>query len=166
MSNSRSLSAVILVMLTFFVISFITNIMGPIFPALVHDYHISLAVAGLFPFAFFIAYGVMSIPAGMVTERLGAKTTMLLGFSLSAAGALLLAVLPTLTAAMISLFLIGSAMAMLQVVINPLLRVAGGEENFAFNSVAAQLVFGVPQRSALWFTAILQVLLIHRPQIG
>ncbi|RYY02086.1 MAG: MFS transporter [Gammaproteobacteria bacterium] len=142
MNTSRSKSSVILVMLTFFVISFITNIMGPIFPALVNDYHISLTIAGFFPFAFFIAYGVMSIPAGIITERLGAKVTMLLGFGLSAAGALLLALLPTLTSVMASLFLIGSAMAMLQVVINPLLRIAGGEENFAFNSVAAQLVFG------------------------
>ncbi len=33
-------------------------------------------------------------------------------------------------------------MTMLQVAINPLLRAAGGEEHFAFNSVAAQLVFG------------------------
>jgi fucose permease len=33
-------------------------------------------------------------------------------------------------------------MAMLQVAINPLLRVAGGEPHFAFNSVMAQLVFG------------------------
>jgi len=33
-------------------------------------------------------------------------------------------------------------MAMLQVVINPLLRASGGEENFAFNSVLAQLFFG------------------------
>jgi fucose permease len=31
---------------------------------------------------------------------------------------------------------------MLQVAINPLLRVAGGEENFAFNSAYAQLIFG------------------------
>ena len=31
---------------------------------------------------------------------------------------------------------------MLQVVINPLLRTAGGEENYAFNSVLAQLIFG------------------------
>ncbi|MBG7631790.1 MAG: MFS transporter, partial [Bacteroidetes bacterium] len=30
----------------------------------------------------------------------------------------------------------------LQVIINPMLRIAGGEEHFAFNSVAAQLVFG------------------------
>src|SRR5690606_29228302 len=33
-------------------------------------------------------------------------------------------------------------MAMLQVVINPLLRQAGGEAHFAFNSVLAQLFFG------------------------
>jgi fucose permease len=36
----------------------------------------------------------------------------------------------------------GSAMATLQTAINPLLRVAGGEEHFAFNSAFAQLVFG------------------------
>jgi len=33
-------------------------------------------------------------------------------------------------------------MAILQVAINPLLRVSGGEEHFAFNSVLAQLIFG------------------------
>ncbi len=162
MNNSRSLAAVILVMLTFFVISFITNIMGPIFPALVHDYHISLSIAGLFPFAFFIAYGVMSIPAGIITERFGAKKTMLMGFGLSTAGALLLALVPTFSSAMISLFLIGSAMAMLQVVINPLLRIAGGEENFAFNSVAAQLVFGgAATISPLVYSYLADVLTTH-----
>jgi FHS family L-fucose permease-like MFS transporter len=36
----------------------------------------------------------------------------------------------------------GSAMATLQTAINPLLRVAGVEEHFAFNSAFAQLVFG------------------------
>ena len=43
----------------------------------------------------------------------------------------------------VSLFLIGTGMAMLQVAINPLLRVAGGEEHFAFNSVLGQLFFGL-----------------------
>ena len=33
-------------------------------------------------------------------------------------------------------------MAALQVAINPLLRVAGGEEHFAFNAAFAQLIFG------------------------
>jgi fucose permease len=38
--------------------------------------------------------------------------------------------------------MIGAGMAALQVAINPLLRVSGGEEHFAFNSVMAQLIFG------------------------
>ena len=44
--------------------------------------------------------------------------------------------------AVTSLFVIGAGMAVLRVAINPLLRVAGGEENFAFNSAFAQLIFG------------------------
>ena len=40
------------------------------------------------------------------------------------------------------LFVIGLGMAMLQVVINPLMRTAGGEAHFAFFSVMGQLVFG------------------------
>jgi fucose permease len=38
--------------------------------------------------------------------------------------------------------MIGCGMAIMQVAIYPLLRVAGGEQHFAFNSVMAQLVFG------------------------
>ena len=68
---------------------------------------------------------------------------MVFAFSLAAVGALLFAVFPTFGISMISLFLIGSAMAMLQVAINPLLRQAGGEEHFAFNSVLGQLAFGL-----------------------
>jgi fucose permease len=45
--------------------------------------------------------------------------------------------------ALASLFLIGLGMAALQVAINPLLRVAGGEEHYAFNAVLVQLVFGI-----------------------
>ena len=39
--------------------------------------------------------------------------------------------------------MIGCGMAMLQVAINPLLRVAGGESEFAFNSVLGQMFFGL-----------------------
>jgi fucose permease len=42
-----------------------------------------------------------------------------------------------------ALFVIGLGMAMLQVVINPLMRTAGGEAHFAFYSVMGQLVFGL-----------------------
>jgi hypothetical protein len=49
---------------------------------------------------------------------------------------------PTYPIAIGSLFAIGAGFAALQVAINPLLRVAGGEEHFAYYSAFAQLVFG------------------------
>jgi FHS family L-fucose permease-like MFS transporter len=92
--------------------------------------------------AFFLAYGVMSIPSGMLVERLREKTVMIAAFLLALAGALLISLFPGFVVFLASLFLIGAGFAALQVTINPLLRVSGGEAHFAFNSVMAQLVFG------------------------
>lgn len=133
---------VLLVFLIFFVISFLTNILGPLVPDIISGFRLSLALAGFLPFAFFVAYGVTSIPGGMLLERFREKPVLLAAFALAFAGSLLFATRPTFTVALASLFLIGIGMTLLQVAINPLLRAAGGEEHFAFNSVVGQLVFG------------------------
>jgi len=133
---------VILVFFIFFVISFLTNILGPIIPDIISSFNLSLGLAGFLPFSFFVAYGVMSIPAGLLVEKLNEKKVLLIAFSLSCIGALLVGLRPAFGVALTSLFCIGVGMAMLQVVINPLLRQAGGEARFAFNSVLAQLFFG------------------------
>lgn len=138
----RNYYIVILIFLTFFVISFITNILGALNPDVIQSFNLSLTLAGLLPFAFFIAYGVMSIPAGMLVEKYKEKTTMVWAFIIAFGGALLFSIFPHYLVFLLSLFLLGTGMAMLQVAINPLLRVAGGEEHFAFNSVLAQLIFG------------------------
>src|SRR5579872_2603054 len=139
-SRSRFLVAVVFVV--FFVISFLTNILGPLVPDIIADFHVSLTMAGILPFAFFIAYGVMSIPAGFAVQRWGEKKLMVASFIAASLGAASFAAVPTYSMAVTSLFVIGAGMAVLQVAINPLLRVAGGEEHFAFNSAFAQFVFG------------------------
>lgn len=152
---NRNVMAVVLVLVIFFIISFITNVIGPIFPALIRDFDISLAVAGLLPFSFFAAYGIMSIPAGMLVERYTEKPVIIGAFLLSAIGSLMFAIIPTFSMAMMSLFCIGTGMALLQVAINPLLRVVGKKENFAFFSVLAQLLFGgAATLSPLIYTAL------------
>jgi fucose permease len=138
----RSPYIVLLILLTFFVISFLTNIMGPLIPDLIKGFSLSLTLVALLPFAFFIAYGVMSIPSGMMIEKYKEKKVMIIAFVVAFVGSLILALFPNYLSAVGSLFLIGCGMAMLQVVINPLLRTSGGEENFAFYSVLAQLIFG------------------------
>ncbi|PHN01521.1 sugar MFS transporter [Flavilitoribacter nigricans] len=139
----RNLFMVSLILLTFFVISFLTNIIGPLVPDIIESFDLSLTMVALLPFAFFIAYGVMSIPSGMLIERYGEKVVMVIAFFMSFLGAFLFAFNPSYGMYTVSLFLIGTGMAMLQVAINPLLRVAGGEEHFAFNSVMGQLFFGL-----------------------
>jgi MFS transporter, FHS family, L-fucose permease len=141
-TSGRSRFLVALVFFVFFVISFLTNILGPLVPDIIADFHVSLTMAAILPFAFFIAYGVMSIPAGFAVERWGEKKPMVASFVAATLGAASFAAFPTYSMAVISLFLIGAGMAVLQVAINPLLRVAGGEEHFAFNSAFAQLIFG------------------------
>ena len=138
----RNRYMVILVFVTFFVISFLTNILGPIIPDLITSFSLSLTLAALLPFSFFVAYGVMSIPAGMLVERYREKPAMIASFLVAFLGALSFSIAPHFGVALASLFSIGLGMAMLQVAINPLLRVTGGEEHFAFNSVLAQLIFG------------------------
>lgn len=139
----RNYYLVFLIMLTFFVISFITNVIGPLIPDIIVGFKLSLTLVALLPFAFFIAYGVMSIPSGMLIEKYNEKKMMICAFAIAFIGSLLLALLPNYLTAVLSLFLIGCGMAMLQVVINPLLRTSGGEEHYAFNSVLAQLIFGL-----------------------
>jgi MFS transporter, FHS family, L-fucose permease len=131
-----------LIFLTFFVISIITNILGALNPDVINSFKLSLTFSAFLPFAFFIAYGVMSIPAGILVEKYKEKRIMISAFTVAFFGALLFSVFPYYFVFIPSLFLMGSGMAMLQVAINPLLRVSGGEKHFAFNSVLAQLIFG------------------------
>ena len=138
----RHYGMVALVFLTFFVISLVTNVIGAINPDVGKSFQLNLTLVGLLAFAFFIAYGVMSIPSGMLVERLREKTVMIAAFVLALAGALFVSLFAGYTVFLLSLFLIGAGFAALQVAINPLLRVSGGEEHFAFNSVMAQLIFG------------------------
>ena len=132
-----------IILFVFFVISFLTNIIGPLVPDIINAFNLSLSMAAFLPFSFFLAYGVMSIPSGFLVEYLGEKKVMILAFLISSIGALAFSINPSYSLYILSLFLIGSGMAMLQVSINPLLRNIGGEKEFAFNSVLGQLFFGL-----------------------
>jgi len=155
--NNRGV-IVVYILCVWFVISFVTNLIGPLMPVIIHDFGLSLALAGLLPFSFFLAYGIVSIPAGLLVEARGPRTTLLAAFALNLLGAMAIAVAPGYLVVIGGLFIIGLGMAMLQVVINPLMRTAGGEGNFAVYSVLGQLVFGLAELRALlvgqldWFS--------------
>jgi fucose permease len=142
-SAKKQYHIVLLVMAVFFVISFITNILNSIIVDVKESFELNLALTGLLPFSFFIAYGVMSIPAGFLSEKFSDKTLLTVSFLAIITASLLFVIFPGYLVFSLTLFFLGCCMAVLQVIINPMLRAAGGEEHFAFNSVLAQLVFGL-----------------------
>lgn len=140
----RNIGMLALIMAFWFTISFITNILGPLIPDIIHNFNLTdLAMAGFIPTSFFLAYAIMSIPAGLLIDRYGEKPVLFLGFLMPFVGTILFACLHTYPALLASSFIIGLGMAMLQTVLNPLQRTVGGEENYAFVAELAQFMFGI-----------------------
>jgi fucose permease len=155
----KSALLMLFIMVIWFVISFVTNLIGPLMPTIISDFHLSLALAGFLPFSFFLAYGLISIPAGALVEARGPRTTLLAAFALNLVGCLAISLYPVYAVVIAGLFIIGLGMAMLQVVINPLMRATGGEAHFAFFAVMAQLVFGL----ASYVSPLIYSALMGRP---
>jgi MFS transporter, FHS family, L-fucose permease len=154
---TRRAQLIVYILIVWFAISFVTNLIGPLMQILIGDFKLSLALAGFLPFSFFLAYGLVSILAGALVETRGPRTTLLPAFTLNLAGSLAIAQFPAYATVIGGLFVIGLGMAMLQVVINPLMRTAGGEARFAFFSVMGQLVFGLASYLSPWvFSALME----------
>ena len=96
---------VVLILFFWFAISFVTNILGPLMPVIIDNYQLSLTLAAFLPFSFFLAYGVMSIPAGMMIEKLGEKVSMLIVFTLNFSVSFLFALFHVYNLALASLFI-------------------------------------------------------------
>jgi fucose permease len=154
--DRKKRSIIVYIMAIFFLISFVTNIIGPLIPIIIKWYKLNYALAGFLPFSFFLAYGIISIPAGFLLERRGQSVTLLGALSLNVLGCLLIASSASYLAVVGGLFVIGLGMAMLQVVINPLTRSTVGEEHFAFYAVLGQLVFGVASFLSPFALSLLQ----------
>src|SRR3989338_2447852 len=102
----RSVGRGLLVFLIFFVISLLTNVQGPLLPDIIRSFHLSLAMAGFLPTSFFIAYGVMSIPAGLLIELFNEKPVLVASFILAFLGSCLFVFKPVYSVALFSLFTI------------------------------------------------------------
>src|SRR5206468_11943745 len=109
--NQKKYKIILYIMAIWFLISFVTNIIGPLIPIIIKWYGINYALAGFLPFSFFMAYGIISIPAGLWLESRGQSVTMLGAFGLNAVGCLLIATSASYLAVVGGLFVIGLGMA-------------------------------------------------------
>lgn len=142
MSFVRKALIIVTVCIAVFAMSIMTNLSGIVLPFAKASMNLSLFMAGVLPFAFFIAYAVMSIPAGCIHEKRSARSMMITAFCFTALANLAFLSFPSYGVFLISLFVAGAGMSIVQVVINPLARNVGGEEYFSFFLIFGQLVYG------------------------
>jgi MFS transporter, FHS family, L-fucose permease len=86
------------------------------------DYNVSLIIAALLPFSFFLSYGLMSIPFGMAIDKYSAKIILLSGTLLMAAGSFLFYISNHYIIIILVIFLVGAGVKAIQVAGNPFIR--------------------------------------------
>jgi FHS family L-fucose permease-like MFS transporter len=112
----------------FFAWGFATSLIDPLVAAVKRVFDLSFAEAFLTGSAWFIAYGVASLPAAAILSRLGYSKAILGALGVMVLGCL---IVPAATAmdqyagVLLALFVIASGVTLLQVAANPLVAVLG-----------------------------------------
>jgi fucose permease len=119
--------------LSYFTFGMITNVLGVIIPEVIKQYQLNLFQAGLLAFAFFLAYGVCSIPAGLLMDRFGARLLMLAGVVLMGVGCLVISQATNYPLILAMIFAVGVGVTVLQTVGNPLIQHLDRTENYHRN---------------------------------
>lgn len=116
----------------FFMMGFITCLNDILIPYLKEIFNLDYGQAALVQFCFFGAYGLTSIPASKIIERMGYQVGMVLGFAITALGCLLF--FPAVSfhsynLFLFALFILASGIVLLQVAANPYVSVIGPKES-------------------------------------
>ncbi len=146
----RTLAPFLVVTALFFMWGFLTVLVDALIPRLRSVFVLSYFEAGLLQMAFFGAYLLFSIPAGLLIARIGYKRGILVGLATMAAGCLLF--LPAASVRvyvlfLLAMFVLGGGITLLQVAANPYVAALGAERtassrlNFAqaFNSLGTTI---------------------------
>ena len=150
--------AFILLTSLFFMWGFITVLVDSLIPRLKEVFELTFFQAGLVQFAFFMAYGLLSIPSGYILSKIGYKKGILLGLSIMGIGCLLFypaAAYRTFPVFLLGYFILAGGMTVLQVAANPYVAVLGSEATAssrlnlsqAFNSLGTAIAPAV----GAWF---------------
>lgn len=130
--KKTSLLPVIVMILLFGMISFVTNLASPMGDILKSQFTIPNWQGTLGVFANFIAYALMGIPAGNLLQRRGYKTTALIAVSVGFLGVgiqLLSGLVGSFGVYLLGALIAGFSMCLLNTVVNPMLNRLGGGGN-------------------------------------
>lgn len=126
--NQNYTPALVSLAVLYFMMGFITCLNDTLVPFFKKGFTLSYSESSLVQFYFFLTYGIMSIPAGKIVERIGYKNGMVAGFAIAAFGALLFfpaANMHEYVLFLAALFVVAIGIVILQVAANPYITVLG-----------------------------------------
>ncbi len=147
-----------LVIALFFVWGFATVLVDTLIPKLKSLFQLSFAEVMLTQFSFFIAYFIVSVPAGQLIARIGYMRGIVVGLVIMATGGLMFApaaafgLYPGFLAA---LFVLASGITILQVAANPLIVVIGDTQDSHARLTLAQAFNSLGTTIGPWVGAVL-----------
>lgn len=156
-SNGNANYGPALIVLTslFFMWGFITCLNDILIPHLKAIFELNYTQVMLVQFTFFTAYAIVSLPSGMLVEKIGYKTGIILGLLTAAIGTALFypaAGYRSYEIFLLALFVLASGITLLQVAANPYVAILGKPETAssrlnlsqAFNSLGTTIapIFG------------------------
>ena len=124
--------AIIVMILLFGMISFVTNLASPMGDVSKHQFGVANWMGTLGVFANFIAYAVMGIPAGNMLSKYGYKKTALIAISVGFIGVGIQTIsgfAESFGVYLLGAFVAGFSMCMLNIAVNPMLNKLGGGGN-------------------------------------
>lgn len=133
-SKTNYTAPLVLMISLYFMIGFITVMNDVLIPSLKGLFQFGPTETWkvmLIQFCFFIAYGVMSIPAGIIIKKIGYKKGLALALSIMGLGLLLFvpaSIVISYGFFLFALFVVAIGLAILQVAINPYITALGSPE--------------------------------------
>lgn len=120
MNKKLNFTHVLPVLMSFFVMSFI-DVVGIGVDRVKLDFNLSNTLAQLIPSAAFLWFFVLSVPVGILQDRLGKRSVLNIGIAVTAIGLLVPFLFYNFTIALVGFALLGIGNTIVQVSANPLL---------------------------------------------
>ena len=130
--QNSNVPAIIVCILLFGMISFVTNLASPMGDVLKNQFGVPNWMGTLGVLCNFIAYAVMGIPAGNMLQKFGYKKTALIAVAVGFIGVgiqTISGVAESFGVYLLGAFVAGFSMCMLNIVVNPMLNKLGGGGN-------------------------------------
>ena len=131
--GSRHRILLTLISLAYVAFGLVTAVIGVVISRFQQTYGVPLWVAGFLPLAFYLAYGLCSIPFGMLMDRLGGRPVILLGMLLMTIGCFLCYLSLTWWLMIVMVFLIGVGVTAIQTAGNPIIRDLDAPSRYSAN---------------------------------